>query len=83
MASHSPLLSGTIEADEDSLPAPTPKGSIGSSAKPQREPVVLVPGTSAGSTRAATLEEGGIVRLHITDYGRQERGIKLNEFGAV
>ncbi|CAD6569697.1 MAG: Golgi apparatus membrane protein TVP23 A [Tremellales sp. Tagirdzhanova-0007] len=63
MASHSPLLSGTIEADEDSLPAPTPKGSIGSSAKPQREPVVLVPGTSAGSTRAATLEEGGIVGI--------------------
>ena len=71
MTSHSPLLSGTIEADEDSLPAPTPKGSIGSAHKTQRDPVVLVPGTSAGS-RAANLEEGGIVRdvsLELVTHG--------------
>ena len=59
MASSSPLLSGTIEADDDTPAVVRPKGSIGTTrAKP--EPVVLVPGTQAnGSARA--VEEGGIV----------------------
>lgn len=60
MSSNAPLLSGTIEADED---APTvPSGSIGSS-QPRREPEVLVPGTQANGSvgNAGTAEEGGIV----------------------
>lgn len=66
MSSSAPLLSGTIEADED---APQlPKGSIGSSTKSQtqRAPELLVPGTQAnGSTgqgNTGSAEEGGIVR---------------------
>lgn len=56
-----PLLSGTIEADDDS-PTPTatslPRGNIGDSPNPaprRTEPVVLVPGTAAQA-------EAGIVR---------------------
>ncbi|KAK1925607.1 hypothetical protein DB88DRAFT_484484 [Papiliotrema laurentii] len=62
MSSNAPLLSGTIEADED---APTvPSGSIGSS-QPRREPEVLVPGTQANGSvgNAGTAEEGGIAGI--------------------
>lgn len=57
--SHStqPLLSGTIEADEETPPVLS--GNIGSApttSTPAREPVVLVPGTTARD-----VEEGGIV----------------------
>lgn len=57
--SHStqPLLSGTIEADEEAPPALS--GNIGGAATPTprtSEPVVLVPGTAARD-----VEEGGIV----------------------
>jgi hypothetical protein len=59
-----PLLSATIEPDDDSstrnIPGPT--GNIGSTPTPSsrepREPVRLVPGTQQSSG----LEEGGIVR---------------------
>ncbi|WVQ97661.1 hypothetical protein IAU59_004775 [Kwoniella sp. CBS 9459] len=60
MASSAPLLSGTIEPDED-VPS-VPRGNIGSS-RPAAAPVVLVPGTTAtGSTVTAlgNAEEGGI-----------------------
>jgi hypothetical protein len=59
-----PLLSATIEPDDDSSPRiyPTPTGNIGSTATPTsrepRESVRLVPGTQQSSG----LEEGGIVR---------------------
>ncbi|WWC66169.1 uncharacterized protein I206_100070 [Kwoniella pini CBS 10737] len=61
MSSSAPLLSGTIEPDEE---APSfPKGKIGASSRPS-EPVVLVPGTTAHSSNTATgignAEEGGI-----------------------
>jgi hypothetical protein len=62
MASQAPLLSGTIEADDDA-PA-IAKGNIGAP-KAQREPELLVPGTQAASSRAGNsgaAEEGGIVR---------------------
>ena len=64
MASSTPFLSGTIEADEDSPSGSFPKGNIGSKAKqPLREPVVLVPGTASnGSAWTGSVEEGGIVR---------------------
>lgn len=57
--SHStqPLLSGTIEADEEAPPVLS--GNIGGAASPAprtTEPVVLVPGTAARD-----VEEGGIV----------------------
>lgn len=62
MSSSAPLLSGTIEADDD-VPSPSyPTGNIGQKTAPKptaaREPVVLVPGTTASSA-----EQGGIVRL--------------------
>lgn len=64
MSSSAPLLSGTIEPDED-LPPTLPQGKIGASSRPS-EPVVLVPGTTAqGSnsniTGIGNAEEGGIV----------------------
>ncbi|KAL7420825.1 Golgi apparatus membrane protein tvp23 [Cryptotrichosporon argae] len=55
MSASAPLLSGTIEADDDTLIA---RGNIGAPSKPAREPVVLVPGTTAGSA-----EEGGIAGI--------------------
>ena len=65
MASSSPLLSGTIEAD-DETPSVRPQGSIGT-ARPKSEPVVLVPGTQAdGNVRSA--EEGGIVSYLTTSF---------------
>lgn len=55
-----PLLSNTIEADDD-LPSRTiPSGNIGSSLNASTsQPVQLVPGTQATGSSA---EEGGIVR---------------------
>jgi hypothetical protein len=64
MSSSAPLLSGTIEADDES-PLAVPKGSIGSSTPAKsaaREPEVLVPGTASRTQAAARAEEGGIVR---------------------
>ncbi len=64
MASSAPLVSGTIEADEDAPTSSLPKGNIGSNTSKQREPVVLVPGTTAnGSARTGHAEQGGIVSL--------------------
>ncbi|WVF70239.1 hypothetical protein IAT40_005028 [Kwoniella sp. CBS 6097] len=60
MASSAPLLSGTIEPDED-VPS-QPRGNIGSS-RPPSAPVVLVPGTTASGSAVTALgsaEEGGI-----------------------
>jgi len=67
MASSGPLLSGTIEADDETPTSKFPKGSIGDNGTPQREPVVLVPGATAnGSARAGgSAEEGGIVRVSL------------------
>jgi hypothetical protein len=59
MASSAPLLSGTIEADED-VPSTTPSGNIGSGNTGRRDPVVLVPGTQSGGS-GGNPEEGGIV----------------------
>jgi hypothetical protein len=61
MASQAPLLSGTIEADED-VPV-APQGSIGKAQTTRREPELLVPGTQAngGLGSASAVEEGGIV----------------------
>lgn len=46
-----PLLSGAIEADDDTTPTASsfPRGNIGDAPNTQRrsEPVVLVPGTAA------------------------------------
>lgn len=59
MSANAPLLSGTIEPDEE---APSiPRGNIGtsSSPRPAQTPVVLVPGTQASGVGNA--EEGGIV----------------------
>jgi hypothetical protein len=66
-----PLLSATIEPDDDSstrnLTGPT--GNIGSTPTPSsretREPVRLVPGTQQSSS----LEEGGIVRDFVKSFG--------------
>lgn len=60
MSSNAPLLSGTIEADDDTPIAPS--GSIGAQ-KARREPEVLVPGTQANGNVATpgSVEEGGIV----------------------
>ena len=63
MASQAPLLSGTIEADED-VPV-VAKGNIGAP-KAQRAPELLVPGTQAAGSRAGNsgvAEEGGIVSM--------------------
>jgi hypothetical protein len=57
-----PLLSGTIEADDDlqsNLNRNLPSGKIGSTQTSTRE-VHLVPGTQAANTSA---EDGGIVRI--------------------
>lgn len=63
MSSSAPLLSNTIEADDDTLESQSsfPKGNIGSTPTPAtaRAPEVLVPGT--GSGRTGSEEEGGIV----------------------
>lgn len=62
MAASQPLLSGTIEADDDGPSATTtnfPSGNIGdgpNAARPRAEPVVLVPGTAAQA-------EAGIVSV--------------------
>lgn len=59
MSANAPLLSGTIEPDEE---APSvPQGNIGtsSSPRPSQTPVVLVPGTQASGI--GSVEEGGIV----------------------
>ncbi|OCF42124.1 cytoplasmic protein [Kwoniella heveanensis CBS 569] len=62
MASSAPLLSGTIEPDED-VPS-LPRGNIGTeSSRPPAEPVVLVPGATASGSSVTALgnaEEGGI-----------------------
>jgi hypothetical protein len=66
-----PLLSATIEPDDDSgtrnFTGPT--GNIGSTPTPSsretREPVRLVPGTQQSSS----LEEGGIVRDFVKPFG--------------
>jgi hypothetical protein len=55
MASN-PLLSGSIEADEEAPSPSLPKGNIGSSTSTSRPPEVLVPGTSISQG-----EDGGIV----------------------
>ncbi|ODN92022.1 cytoplasmic protein [Cryptococcus wingfieldii CBS 7118] len=64
MSFSAPLLSGSIEPDDDTAPS-VPKGNIGSSsstARPPAERVVLVPGTQAGGvqTSLGSAEEGGI-----------------------
>ncbi|TXT10635.1 hypothetical protein VHUM_02140 [Vanrija humicola] len=63
MSSSAPLLSGTIEADDDApVTSPYPTGNIGQTSAPKpaaaREPVVLVPGTTASSA-----EQGGITGI--------------------
>ena len=60
MSSNAPLLSGTIEADDETPVAPS--GSIGAQ-KARREPELLVPGTRANGSvgNPSTVEEGGIV----------------------
>ena len=80
MASASPLLSGTIEADDDTATQSSrPKGNIGSihtnthfsKSQTQREAVVLVPGTTPDGTRMGSTEEGGIVRLcHFYNFSK-------------
>jgi hypothetical protein len=65
-----PLLSATIEPDDDSSTRnfPGPTGNIGStpaSSSETREPVRLVPGTQQSSS----LEEGGIVRDFVKPFG--------------
>jgi hypothetical protein len=66
-----PLLSATIEPDDDSSSRnfPGPTGNIGSTTTPPssetREPVRLVPGTQQSSS----LEEGGIVRDFVKPFG--------------
>ncbi|ORX37352.1 Golgi apparatus membrane protein TVP23 [Kockovaella imperatae] len=63
MASSAPLLSGTIEADDDTPLPSRVQGSMAPS-RPRQEPVVLVPGTQAdGSIPARQLEEGGITGI--------------------
>ncbi|WVR06086.1 hypothetical protein IAU60_003114 [Kwoniella sp. DSM 27419] len=60
MSSSAPLLSGTIEPDEE-VPS-FPRGNIGA-ARPTSQPVVLVPGTTASGssvTAISNAEEGGI-----------------------
>ncbi|WVW82560.1 hypothetical protein I302_104571 [Kwoniella bestiolae CBS 10118] len=61
MSSSAPLLSGTIEPDEE--PPSLPQGKIGASSR-SAEPVVLVPGTtpqgSGGMMGIGNAEEGGI-----------------------
>ncbi|KAK6905949.1 hypothetical protein I203_106784 [Kwoniella mangroviensis CBS 8507] len=60
MSSSAPLLSGTIEPDEE--PPTLPQGKIGASSR-SSEPVVLVPGTTAQgnvATGISNAEEGGI-----------------------
>ncbi|KAL1408844.1 Golgi apparatus membrane protein tvp23 [Vanrija albida] len=61
-SSSAPLLSGTIEADDEVAAPSYPTGNIGQSAAPKpaaaREPVVLVPGTTASSA-----EQGGIAGI--------------------
>jgi len=63
MSSNAPLLSGTIEADDDT--PNLPRGNIGTSTQKTRDPIVLVPGTQAnGSVQGISggnVEEGGIV----------------------
>lgn len=62
MSSQAPLLSGTIEADED-VPV-TQTGKFGQ-IKPTRAPELLVPGTQAGrGGNSGTVEEGGIVSCY-------------------
>lgn len=59
MSANAPLLSGTIEPDEEAQSVP--RGNIGtsSSPRPAQTPVVLVPGTQASGI--GNVEEGGIV----------------------
>jgi len=61
MASSAPLLSGTIEADEEATSS-LPRGNIGQNASTSstRQPVVLVPDTAGNGV---SNEEGGIVSL--------------------
>ncbi|OXG11212.1 cytoplasmic protein [Cryptococcus neoformans Tu401-1] len=58
MSANAPLLSGTIEPDEEAQSVP--RGNIGtsSSPRPAQTPVVLVPGTQASGI--GNVEEGGI-----------------------
>lgn len=61
MSANAPLLSRTIEPDEE---APSgPQGNIGtsSSPRPSQTPVALVRGTQASGI--GSVEEGGIVGL--------------------
>lgn len=64
MASSAPLLSGTIEADDDAQSPSVPAGRIGSApSRSAADPVRLIPGTQAS---AASAEEGGIVSQSIS-----------------
>lgn len=60
MSSSAPLLSGTIEADEEVSHA---RGNIAAAptAKATRPAEVLVPGTTADGQVRGSVEEGGIV----------------------
>lgn len=63
MSANAPLLSGTIEADEDTPgTSQIPSGRIGESAAPKRnaaDPVVLVPGTAPRSDGDGTIVSKG------------------------
>ena len=61
MATSSPLLSQSIEADEEGPTESVPKGSIRGPTT-RREPEVLVPGTTAGGDQG-NAEEGGIAGI--------------------
>ncbi len=76
MASSAPLLSGTIEADDDTASS-FPRGNIGQNTAPpsSRQPVVLVPGAGNGT---ANVDDGSIVSLAAppcTDLTREQAGI--------
>lgn len=64
MSSPAPLLSGTIEADDDTA-SNFPRGNIGQtiSASSTRAPVVLVPGTSGSGVSGA--DDGSIVSHNV------------------
>lgn len=59
MSANAPLLSGTIEPDEEAQSVPPGNIGTSSSSRPAQTPVVLVPGTQASGI--GNVEEGGIV----------------------
>lgn len=62
-----PLLSHTIEADDDVPSRSVPSGNIGSNSNgTNTQPVQLVPSTQASGSSA---EEGGIVSLMTSRVG--------------